>query len=285
MSALPARPIVPTLPRVLTQGAAMLAIALLIAYAAIAIAAIAQNWYYFDARGYWDTGLSLRNGDELYPPVVDQDDPFVYRYAPWFAWLWVALTFLPQGLVFAGWGVALTAASAWLLWQLPRNATGLVLALIFGPMLLRVVSQGNVQPLMVAALTWGLMRASGPLWVALGASLKIVPIVFAALYLVRREYARAAISLALTVVLWLPAVAYGLSDYPTSVGGEAFPFGWFTFLIAAAALAAVFVAPSRYRPLAAGLAVTFASPRWIPYNPTYLMVGLPHNTDDADQSP
>ena len=284
MSALPARPAVPPWPRLLTRGAALLAIAVLAVHAVIAVAAIAQNWYFFDARGYWDTGLSLRNGGELYPPVVDQDDPFVYRYAPWFAWLWVGLTFVPQEIVFVGWGLVLAGASAWLLWQLPRDGTGLVLGLIFGPMLLRVVSQGNVQPLMVAALAWGLLRASGPLWVGAAASLKLVPILFAALYLVRREYARAAVSLALTIALWLPALAYGLSDYPTSVGGEAFPFGWLTFAIAAVGLAAVFMAPSRYRTLAAGLAVTFASPRWIPYNPSYLLVGLPRTSQQDPQT-
>ena len=283
MCALPARVSVMSWPRPLVRGAALLAIALLTVYAVIAVAAIAQNWYFFDARGYWDTALSLRNGGELYPPVVDQDDPFVYRYAPWFAWVWVGLTFLPQQLVFVAWGVALIAATAWLLWQLPRSATGMVLGLIFGPMLLRVVSQGNVQPLMVAALAWGLMRASGPAWIGLAASLKLVPVVFAAHYLARREYLRAAASLVVSVLLWLPALAYGLDDYPTSVGGEAFPFGWFTFLIAAGAMAAVFVAPRRYRALAAGLAVTFASPRWIPYNPTYLLVGVPRDTTDSDR--
>jgi hypothetical protein len=148
-----------------------------------------------------------------------------------------------------------------------------VLALVFAPMLLRVVSQGNVQPVMVAALAWGISRRSGPLWIAAAASLKLVPILFASVYLARGEYRRAGVAVAVTVLLWLPALLYGLASYPVAVGGEAFPFGWLTFAIAAAALATVFVVPSRYRALVAAVAVTFASPRWIPYNPTYLLVG------------
>lgn len=271
MSALPARMKRIRWPTLAPRLAAALAISLLLAYALVAVAAILQNWYFFDARGYWDIGMSLRSGGELYPPVADQDGPFVYRYAPWFAWLWAALTFLPRDAVLLGWGIALAVASVWLVVQLPRNATGLALGLIFGPMLLRVVSQGNVQPLLVAAIALGLLHRSGPVWVGLAASLKLVPILFAAVYVARGEYRRAIAAGVVAVALWLPALAYGLEHYPSAVGGEAFPFGWSTFVIAGVAMAAVFVVPSRYRPLAAAVAVTFASPRWIPYNPTYLM--------------
>ena len=186
----------------------------------------------------------------------------------------MALTFLPQGFVLVAWGLLMAAASVWLLWQLPRTATGLALGLIFAPMLLRVLSQGNVQPLLVAALAWGLTKRSGPILVALAASLKVVPILLAVIYVARREFVRAGIALGITLLLWLPAVAYGLEHYPTAVGGEAFPFGMSTFLIAAGCLVAVFVVPGPHRPLAASLAVTFASPRWIPYNPTYILISV-----------
>ncbi len=271
-------------PFLVRTAALILIFGVLLAYAVLAVVAVVNNWYFFDARGYWETGLRVRSGGELYPPLADPDHPFVYRYAPWFGYAWVGLTFLPREAVMVGWGFLLIAASAWLLWQLPRNATGLALGLIFGPMLLRVVSQGNVHPLMVAGLAWGLSRRSGPVWIALAASLKLVPVLFAALYVVRREYGRALWSVALTALLWAPAAFFGLANYPTGVGGESFPFGWFTFAIAAAALAAVFVLPDRYRALAAGLAVTFASPRWIPYNPTYLFVGLSRRPNDDDRT-
>ena len=262
---------------VIRTTAIVLILGVLVAYAVLAVATIAANWYFYDAEGYWEAGMRLRSGGELYPPLADQDHPSVYRYAPWFAWIWAGLTFLPRESVLIAWGVLMAAASLWLLWQLPRSVTGAVLALIFAPMLLRVVSQGNIQPLMVAGLAWGVMRRSGPVWVATAASIKMVPILFAALYLARREYERAALSAAITALLWLPVVAYGIEHYPTGMGGEAFPFGPATFAIAAAAVVAVFLAPGRYRIVAATIAVTFASPRWIPYNPTYLLCGTPRH--------
>jgi hypothetical protein len=111
-----------------------------------------------------------------------------------------------------------------------------------------------------------------------------VPVIFAALYLVRREYRRAAWSVVLTAALWAPAAILGLANYPTEMGGAAFPFGSFTFVAAAVALVAIFVVPDRYRALVAGLAATFASPRWIPYNPSYLLVGLPRDPEDENDA-
>jgi Glycosyltransferase family 87 len=249
-------------------------LALLGFLAVISVWAIASNWFYYDARGYWEAGMRVRVGDALYPSGVDQDDPGVYRYAPWFAWLWAALTLLPQPVVFVGWFVVLAAASAYLLAHLPRTWLGLALVLVFGPMLVRVLSQGNVHPVMVAWLAFGLNRRSGPIWIGLAASLKLVPILFALVYVARREWGRAALAVGVAVLLWLPALVYGVSAYPTAIGGESFPFGPVTWGIAAAAVVACFMAPARFRVFAAALAVTFASPRWIPYNPTYLLAAI-----------
>ena len=262
-----------SLPRPARMAVVGVAMAILATYAAISVWAILNHWYFYDASGYWEAGMRLREGLPLYPTGIDQDAPEVYRYAPWFAWVWFVLTFLPRDLVMFGWAALLVLACVYLLYLLPRNATGAMLALLFAPMLFRVVSQGNAHPLMVAGLAFGLARSSGPIWIGLAASLKLVPILFAAVYVANRQYWRALIAVTATVILWLPALAYGIDSYPSAVGGESLPFGWFTFAIAAAALAAVFVVPARFRVLAASVAVTFASPRWIPYNPTYVMVG------------
>jgi hypothetical protein len=266
------------LPTPASRAAWLLAFLVLALYAIIAMPAIAENWFMFDARGYWETAMDVRGGGELYPP--SDEGRFVYRYAPWFAWAWVLLSYLPQELVFGLWVLLLGGASVWLLLQIPRTPAGILLGLIFAPMLLRVISQGNVHPLMLAVLVWGLRRRSGPIWIALAASLKLVPILFAALYLVRRQYRRALWSVVLTALLWIPAVFLGLANYSVELGGLAFPFGPFTFVLALGALAAIFLVPDRYRELVVGLAATFASPRWIPYNPSYLVVGLPRDRED-----
>src|SRR5688500_7607716 len=156
------------LPTPASRAAWLLAFIVLAVYAVIAVPAIADNRFFYDAPGYWDTAMSIRDGGPLYTP--ETATRFEYRYAPWFAWIWVAFTYLPQPLVFGLWGLALGGASVWLLLQIPRSAAGVLLGLIFAPILLRVISQGNVHPLMVAALVWGVHRRSGPIWVALTAS-------------------------------------------------------------------------------------------------------------------
>jgi hypothetical protein len=73
---------------------------------------------------------------------------------------------------------------------------------------------GNVQALMVAGIVWGLQRPSGPVWVALAASLKVAPILFALHYLRRREWRKLGLTLGLTAALWIPMLAFNWTDYP-----------------------------------------------------------------------
>ena len=67
-----------------------------------------------------------------------------------------------------------------------------MLVALFAPILVGISAVGNVQPLLIAALVWSVERRSGPAWIGVAASLKIFPILFAAVYLGRREWARAA---------------------------------------------------------------------------------------------
>jgi hypothetical protein len=256
--------------RLLRRAATISALAILTAYAAISVAAVLANWHFYDAEGYWQAGMRLRDGQLLYPALASQDAPEVFRYAPWFAWTWWGLSYLTHDAVMAGWLLILASAAVYTLWLLPRSLGGALVTLVLAPMLFRAVSQGNVQPLLIALLAFGLTRRSGPIWIGVAASLKFVPLLLASVYAANREYRRAAIAVAVTVVLWLPALAYGLEHYPTTVGGESFPFGWSTYVIVGIALLVVFVGPARYRLLAACVAAAFASPRWIPYNPTYI---------------
>ena len=72
-----------------------------------------------------------------------------------------------------------------------------------------------MQPLLVLGLMWGVERRSGPLWIALGASLKGVPLLLALVYAGRGEWRRAAMALGLTAVLVAPALLFDLSHYST----------------------------------------------------------------------
>jgi hypothetical protein len=230
-----------------------------------------------DADAYWRAAERLREGQPLYPALGSQDASEVYRYAPWFAVVWIPLTFLPQALAYGIWGIVLMAAVGACAWASLRTRTvaGALLALIMLGMLVPAAASGNVQPLLLAALVLGVERRSGPLWIALAASLKAAPILLVAVYLGRRQWLRAAVAAVLTVALVLPILAFDVSQYPASVGAAAGPIPeWAGFAVAAVlAIAAVPLARTKYGWIAAAAAIVFAIPRWSYYQATFVLVG------------
>ena len=234
-------------------------------------------WTLSDAQAYWDAAQRLRAGTDLYPVMTNVDASEVYRYAPWFAWLAVPFTFLPVQLAGALWSAMLLAASGVALVPLVRRRAWLAVA-FFAPILLGISAVGNVQALMIAPLVWGVERRSGPLWIAVAASLKIFPILLVAVYLGRRQWMRAVLAVALTAVLWAPALLYDLRGYATDPGqaGSIFAVPWlWVAVLAAGLLVTRRLARSAYGWLAAATNVVVALPRLFVYDVTYLMVGLP----------
>jgi len=162
--------------------------------------------------------------------------------------------------------VPLVRARAWLL------------VALFGPILVGISAVGNVQPLIVAALVWGVERRGGPFAIGLAASLKIFPILLAAVYLGRREWGRAAVAVAVTAILWTPALLYDLSGYATDAGQAAslyaVPMLWAVVVGLGIGLTLRY-ARSRFAWLAAATTVIVSLPRLFVYDVTYLMVGPP----------
>jgi hypothetical protein len=154
-------------------------------------------------------------------------------------------------------------------------ASGLIAGLT-AALLLPAAASGNVQPLLLAALLFGLERRSGPLWIALAASLKAAPILLAAVYLGRREWTRAILALGLTALLTLPMLLFDLSHYPTDTAAATGPLPFWLLLVAAAgaSAASIALARTRYAWLAAAAAVLLAIPRWSYYQPSFLILGL-----------
>jgi hypothetical protein len=229
-----------------------------------------------DFGGYWQAGDRLRAGAPLYFTPANGLDPAIYRYAPWFAWLWVPLTYLPRGLVELGWLISLSAAAGYALWPLRASPAMLLLA----PSAIAAVYYGNVQMLLVAGLVYGLPRQSGPLWIALAASLKAVPILLVLVYLGRREWAKAAWTLGLTGLLVGPMLVYDLTAYPIgrqAVGLAAMaPPVWVALTVLGAA-ATIAASRSRYGWLAASATLLLATPRFALYELNLLAVGVPRN--------
>jgi hypothetical protein len=146
----------------------------------------------------------------------------------------------------------------------------------FGAVLIGISAIGNAQPLIVAMLVQGVERRSGPLWIALAASLKAVPLAFALVYLGRRQWWRFGLSCALTVLLAAPALLYGVENYVTDAGQAALLYGvpaLYFGVVAAAVLMTLWLAESRWAWLAAGATAALALPRFFVYDVTFLVPG------------
>jgi hypothetical protein len=232
-----------------------------------------------DMDAYWNAAMRLREGAPLYAPGQPTDSD-LYRYAPWFAYAWVPLTFLPKGAVLLGWmtlclGAAI-ASLAPLLWRGPAGWATVALLL---PFQLEGAAYGNVQPLLVLALLWGLPRPSGPIWIALSASLKVTPVLLAVVYAGRGEWRRAGLALLLTALLVAPMLLFDLSGYSTQIGGGQMsvltvsPVLWAAVAVAAVA-AAWALARTRHGWLAGAVALILALPRFLLYEISFVVVGL-----------
>jgi hypothetical protein len=258
--------------------AAGLALSISVGFAVIAISQVTvPGWWSQDTDAYWNAAARIREGSPLYPALSSPDASSVYRYAPWFAVVWVPLTFLPKEVAYAAWFAILLGSSGLSLWPVLRTRTvaGICLAIFSGALLIPAAASGNVQPLLVAVLLYSVERRSGPLWIAAAASLKAAPILLVAVYLGRREWLRAAITAVLTAVLVLPIFAFDLTHYPMDVGAASGPIPEWTALAFAGflAAAAAVLARTRYAWLAASAAVLFAIPRWSYYQATFLLIG------------
>lgn len=258
-------------------------IAVLFGTMIIRVALIATDWNFGDINAYWLAAERLKHGEQLYLGSLNPDSYQVFRYAPWFAWFWVPLTYLPRIVVEIGWAAVLALASSWILVGLLRlrSAAAVGLALILTPWLLSLVQVGNIQPLVVAALALGLSRRAGPVWLGMTAALKVVPGLFALVYVARREWRRAFLAAAWSVVFAAPFLLYDLSGYQTDPGRSyslyyfVSPLAWVVGATAAVAVALLLaLRRSRYIWVAAAVAVMLAGPRTHVTYATYLVVGL-----------
>ena len=94
--------------------ARLIAIAVIVAIGVNSIVYAIFDWHLADMHVYQDAALRIRAGEPLYGGDVDALS--AYRYAPWFAYAWVPLTYLPQAVIDVGWSVFLLAGSALALW-------------------------------------------------------------------------------------------------------------------------------------------------------------------------
>lgn len=277
-------PGVRTLPPVhATTGAATRRVARLFVVALVLGVGISQliftvtEWPLTDAGAYWNAALRLREGEPLYPTLRNTESSDVFRYAPWFAWAWIPLTYVPREVAYALWSLCLLCASAAALYPLVQRRAWLATA-FFLPILVGISGIGNVQPLIVAALVLGVERRSGPVWIGIAASLKAFPILFAVTYLGRREWRRAVASALVTVALVAPMLLYDLSQYPLTADAAAFLVSWpalYAAVVAAGIGISLASARTRFGWLASATTVAAALPRFFVYDVTFLLPSVP----------
>ena len=232
-----------------------------------------------DVSAYWNAAMRLRSGGDLYQPGAPNASD-LYRYAPWFAAAWIPLTYLPREAVTAAWvGLMLAAAALSTLPLLRRGPPGWAAFALFAPLQLQGAVFGNVQPLLVLMLMVGVERRAGPLWVAIGASLKAVPLVLALVYAGRGEWRRALLAALLTAVLVMPALLFDLQGYSTDPGPNQLSLAgisWLLYLPVVATAVAVtwLLARTRYGWLAGSTAMVVSLPRLLDYQIGFVLVGL-----------
>lgn len=231
-----------------------------------------------DLQVYLAAAERLASGRPLYDSTAE---PFnAYWYSPWLAAAFIPATVVAYPIVVVVWLLLLLAACALVIVRLSMlGPIGLLSAGLFGPLLIAVACGGNVQPLLIAALVHRIGKRDGPLWIGLGASLKVTPILFVLVLISERRWRAAGVAVIVAALLWIPALPLGfttggLADWeryaPSLFGISVIGYG-------AAVLAAcllIFACPSRIRWLVAAAATVLALPRLFAYDVTLVAAGL-----------
>jgi hypothetical protein len=278
------------MPERIRRAAALIAAVAVVGVAAEVLLDAAMDWSLSDMDAYWNAALRLREGRPLYEASYSVGAHDLYRYAPWFAYAWVPLTYLPRPLVAIAWEVVLLVATAVAVAPVlaRRTWTSSLVALLFGSFLLWTVAKANAQPLAVAAVVIGAQRRSGPLMIALATSLKAAPIAYIAVYIGRRDWWRVGWTLAVTAVLVAPMLLFDLSEYPAGPGlsmalfYSVSPGAWAAAALVAFAIA-IWYARSRRAWLAASFAVIAAFPRLLDYDLSFLLTSATADGREADR--
>jgi hypothetical protein len=253
-------------------------IGLLVAGALLLV--VTTVWSLSDVAAYNGAAERLLHGQPLYPPLTDQRSADVYRYAPWFAVAWMPMLVLSAPVRDVLWSVILVAgcvAAAWPMLSHPRLLVT-VMGAFAAVWLLGAAKYGNVEPLMVALLVWGIPRRWGPLAVGVAASLKVAPILLVAVWVGRREWGKVVTALVVAAVLLAPMLLFNLSHYPieaTALISIRRAWGDVAWVGSTAALAliAIVLSRTRFAWFAGDLAVLAAYPQLPLYRLGILLVG------------
>lgn len=240
-----------------------------------------NDWRLYDLAVYLQAGEAWIESGNPYSITPETTPMTVYRYAPWFAAIFVPLSMLPDVIVRVAYSVVVTVASVLAVVPVLREygRAAIPVAAFFGTLLFAIGTGGNIQPVIVAMLVWTLNSRAGPLAIAIAASLKATPILFVLVFIGRREWGKAAWTLALSVVLIAPMLLFERADLTMSFGQSyslwhVHPVLW-AAVAAVSVIGALWYAQTHHGWLAAAVAVLMASPRLIGYDLTILLAAAP----------
>jgi hypothetical protein len=203
----------------LRRAARLVALAVGMGWLMYTLASWFLSWNPADAAAYYQAAQRLAAGQPLYPPINPEAHE-VYRYAPWFAVLWVPLTAFPEPMVAHAWSLLMLAASAAAVWPVIRLGTPAAVSLgcLLGAFLAETAMFGNAHPLVVALLVWTIRSRAAPAWVGVATSLKLVPILFVIPWFGRGEWRKVLVAALAAGALFAPMLLFDLSGYVTSPG-------------------------------------------------------------------
>ncbi len=274
------------IPRTAALGSRLAVTLLVAAMLTIGIATAASNWHLTDLKAYLAAAeLLAAGGNPFDVQLWERGLPYHYHYSPWFAALFIPLTALPVEFVRIGWSILLLGATGAALVPLlsAYGIRALPLAALMAFLLANLVAEGNVQPLLLAALVWTLERRSGPVAIGVAASLKITPILLALVYVGRGQWTRAILAGGVAAILISPTLLFELPETATSTGGTGLftsaPILW-AIVAVVAVVATLRLARSRFAWLSASTTTVLALPRLLVFDVTNLLASLPR----ADRS-
>lgn len=264
-----------------------------VAYALAAIGSLlglGMLWFHLttdplaDIRAYYDAAQRLNNGEPLYAVTYDPAIPTYYFYPPLLAIvLRPFAAILPYHVFAIGWEAVIVTSLVALLRRLGANRVTFVALGILGMPVAWAVAIAQ------AHVPMTLLMAIGQPWsIALATNIKLFPVLIAIWWLGRRQYQAVGALIGWVALLaflqWLiePAGStafFGAVGHDQTVGANnlspyaSSPILW-AVLGAAGAVAALFLAPTRWGWAAAVALATLASPRLILYMLTGLLAAV-----------
>jgi len=205
--------------RTVRRAARLVAMAVALGWLGYTLASWFLAWNPADAGAYYGAAQRLLAGAPLYP-ALNPEAHEVYRYAPWFAVLWIPFTLIPESVVAHAWSLLMLAAGAYAAWPVLRRGTpaAITLGALLGAFLAETAMFGNAHPLVVALLVRTIRHPTAPIWVGVATSLKLVPILFVIPWAGRGEWWKVAVAVGSAGLLFAPILLFDLSHYATSPG-------------------------------------------------------------------